>query len=122
MFKKEALIEQEKISANTGENIGVELGAKFIKDYYDRYNESGSYFVGRNILEEILGQPSCIGVKIFKGLDENGKKVYVLAGVDHEGHEILKITTVAPDGSMSVNDGVVADRGKDLGWLGDLIR
>jgi hypothetical protein len=117
MFKKEALIEQEGISASTGENIGYELGAKFVKDYCDKYNEAGAHFVGRNIIEEILAQPGCIGIKIFKALNEKGEKTYVLTGVDQQGLEILEITTVSPDGSIINKEGIVADRNPQKEWF-----
>jgi hypothetical protein len=116
MFKKEALIEKERISASSGENIGVELGAKFIKDYCDKYNEAGAHFVGRNIIEEILAQPGCIGIKIFKALNEKGEKTYVLTGVDQQGVEMLEITTVSPDGSVRTKEGIVADRNDIDAW------
>jgi DhnA family fructose-bisphosphate aldolase class Ia len=109
--------EEVRLDANVGEHIGYELGAKMIKDYYDKYQEGGAHFVGRNIIEKILSQPDCIGIKIFKGLNEEGKKTYVLTGVNSEGQPILEITAVNPNGEMKIEEGIVADRKTFTGWV-----
>jgi hypothetical protein len=119
MLKKEALIEQ-KLHAGIGEHIGYELGAKMVKDYCDKYQEAGAQFVGRNILEQILAQPGCIGIKIFKALNESGEKTYVLTGVDQQGHEMFEVTTVAPNGELNKKEGIVADRNGSTGWFDDI--
>jgi len=116
MLKKEALIEEKTLHANIGEHIGYELGAKMVKDYYDKYQEAGSQFVGRNILDQILAQPGCIGIKIFKALNEAGEKTYVLTGVNQEGQEMLEVTAVNPFGEIKKQEGIVADRNQRDGW------
>lgn len=117
MLKKEALIEQKQLHANVGEHIGYELGAKMIKDYYDKFQEAGSQFVGRNILDQILAQPGCIGIKIFKALNEVGEKTYVITGVDQEGQLMLEVTAVNPNGEIKKAEGIVADRNERDGWV-----
>ncbi len=121
MLKKEALIEEKQLHANVGEHIGYELGAKMIKDYYDKYQEAGSQFVGRNILDQILAQPGCIGIKIFKALNEAGEKTYVLTGINQEGQVMLEVTAVNPDGEIKKSEGIVADRSGNQGWFDDVI-
>jgi hypothetical protein len=117
MLKKEALIAEKQLSANIGEHIGYELGAKMIKDYFDKYQEGGSQFVGRNILDQILAQPGCMGIKIFKALNEAGEKTYVLTGVNQEGNLMLEVTAVNPNGEMKKQEGIVADRNDQDGWV-----
>jgi len=121
MLKKEALIEEKNLHANIGEHIGYELGAKMVKDYCDKYQEAGSQFVGRNILDQILAQPGCIGIKIFKALNESGEKTYVLTGVNQEGQEMLEVTAVNPLGEIKKQEGIVADRNQRDGWFDDII-
>ena len=116
MLKKEALIEEKILHANIGEHIGYELGAKMVKDYCDKFQEAGSQFVGRNILDQILAQPGCIGIKIFKALNEAGEKTYVLTGVNQEGQEMLEVTAVNPFGEIKKQEGIVADRNERDGW------
>ncbi len=121
MLKKEALIEEKNLHANIGEHIGYELGAKMVKDYCDKYQEAGSQFVGRNILDQILAQPGCIGIKIFKALNEVGEKTYVLTGVNQEGQEMFEVTAVNPFGEIKKQEGIVADRNGGAGWFDDVI-
>jgi hypothetical protein len=118
MLKKEVLIEaQPQLHPAIGEHIGYELGAKMVKDYFDKYNECDTQFVGKNILLEILSQPDCIGIKIFKGLNEKGNMKYVFVGLNSDGKEILEITAVNPHGELSTKEGIVADKGAErLGW------
>jgi hypothetical protein len=117
MLQKEVLIEQKALHAGVGEHIGYELGAKMVKDYADKYNEFGSQFVGRNILDQILAQPGCVGVKIFNAVNESGCKTYVLVGVNNEGNEMFHVTTVSPSGEISREEGIVADRSGNDGWF-----
>jgi hypothetical protein len=116
MLQKEVLIEEKTLHAGIGEHIGYELGAKMVKDYYDKYQEAGAHFVGRNIIEQILAQPGCIGIKFFKALNEQGEKTLVLTGVNQEGSEMFEITTVTPHGEIRKNEGIVADKTGNLGW------
>jgi hypothetical protein len=121
MLKKEALIEEKNLHANIGEHIGYELGAKMVKDYYDKYQEAGSQFVGRNILDQILAQPGCIGIKIFKALNEIGEKTYVLTGVSQDGQPMFDVTAVNQNGEIKKQEGIVADRNGGAGWFDDVI-
>lgn len=120
MQNQETVKNEPIMHANVGEHIGYELGAKMIKDYYDTYNEAGSQFVGRNIIERILQQPGCIGIKIFKALNEQGEKTYVLTGVDCNGKTMLELTAVNPQGELNKHEAIIADRNINSGWW-DLI-
>jgi len=117
MLKKEQILEEKAaISAATGEHIGYELGAKMIKDHFDKFQMPGAQFVGRNILEQILAQPGCIGVKIYNALNEKGERTYVITGTDSTGNDILTITAVTPEGILEKSEGIVADRAISGGW------
>jgi hypothetical protein len=118
MLKKEQLIEEKaSISVSTGEHIGYELGAKMIKDHFDKFQMPGAQFVGRNILEQILSQPGCIGIKIYNALNEKGERTYVLTGADSNGKDILTITAVSPEGILEKSEGIVADKNVGGGWF-----
>jgi hypothetical protein len=118
MLKKEVLIDEKmKLDANVGEHIGYELGIKMVKDYCDKYNEAGAQFVGRNIIEQILQQPGCIGINIYKALNENGEKTYVLVGMNQEGQPMFDITAVNPNGEIKKQEGIVADRNGSVSWF-----
>ena len=118
MLNKETTIREEKVlDANVGEHIGYELGAKMIKDYFDQHQETGYQFIGRNIIEKILAQPGCIGINLFRALNENGEKTLVITGVNEIGKPIIEITAVNPEGEINKIEGIVADRNKEVpGW------
>jgi hypothetical protein len=88
-----------------------------VKDYYDAFGEGGAQFVGKNILQQILAQPGCIGLNIYKALNEKGEKTYVLVGLDKSNNPILEITSVNTNGILEQQEGIVADRNFGLGWF-----
>lgn len=111
---KENLLVDETV----GEHIGYDLGVKMVKDYYDTFGEGGAQFVGKNILQDILSQPGCIGINIYKALNEKGEKTYVLVGLDKYNNPILEIPAVNSNGQLTEIEGIVADRNKVVpGWF-----
>jgi len=123
MLKSNVEIQENKmLDENVGEHIGYDLGVKMVKDYFNVYAEGGAQFVGRNIIEQILGQPDCIGINIYKGLNEKAEKTYVLVGIDKENKPIINYSTVEIDGSLSKKEGIVADRNFGLGWFDTTFR
>lgn len=118
MLKSDVKIQDRLVDESVGEHIGYDLGVKMVKDYYDQFGEGGAQFVGRNILEQILQQPGCIGINIYKALNEKGDKTYVLVGLDKENEPILEITAVNLNGEIKKQEGIVADRNKVVqGWF-----
>jgi hypothetical protein len=114
--------EQNLVDETVGEHIGYDLGVKMVKDYFDKYGEGGAQCVGKNIIEDIISQPGCIGINIYKGLNEKGAKTYVLVGLDKENNPILNYSAVNVDGQIKSNEGIVADRNFGLGWFEDIIK
>lgn len=114
-----AIVEKNEFNEQVGEHIGYDLGVKMVKDYADRFNECGAQFVGKNILEQIIKQPGCVGINIYKALNEQGQKTYVLVGMDQCGNPILELTAVNPQGELNKSEGIVADRNKPVGWFLD---
>lgn len=111
MTKKNVLVqESDALHVNIGEHIGLEQGAKMVKDYYDTFGENSCHFVGRNIIEKILAQPDCIGIKMYKALNAKGAQTYVFVGVDNNGKAILEYTSVNDGGNLSKEIGLVANK------------
>ena len=119
MLKSNVEIKDEKLLDETvGEHIGYDLGVKMVKDYFAEYGEGNAQFVGKNILEEILSQPECIGINIYKALNEKKEKTYVLVGIDKNNCPILQNTSISVNGLMESHEGIVADRNKVVqGWF-----
>ncbi len=109
---KGKVIEQPKgYSAEVGENIGYEKGAKMIKTYYDQNQDDVlAHFMGRNIIEEMLAQPGAIGIRMFHAVNEIGLKQMVLVAADANGQNILNYTTIGENGEIIRKKGIVADK------------
>ena len=98
--------------AAVGEDIGPELGAKMVKDFQDMYpNENPWVFTGKDILQKILTQPDCQGIRFYNAIDELGQKTLVSVGIDSEGEIISNYSTISLNGQMVKESGIVADRG-----------
>ncbi len=97
--------------SSIGEEIGQELGAEFVVSFREKYpNEAVSYQVGRNIIDQILAQPGCVGLRFYNALNEDGQKTLVYVGVDAAGKDLVKSTVILTDGSMATQNRIVADR------------
>ncbi|GAB2651447.1 hypothetical protein GCM10027036_00230 [Flavihumibacter cheonanensis] len=97
--------------AAVGEDIGPELGAKMVKDFQDAFpNENPWLFCGKDIIQKILNQPDCSGIRFYHALDENGNKTLVSVGIDSTGNIIDKITVIDPSGNIAKYPAIVADR------------
>ena len=57
----------------TAASQGTELGAMFPREVYDR----------------LLAQPGCAGIRMYYGLDDQGKSAMVLVGVDKDGNDMV---------------------------------
>lgn len=100
-----------KSVALIGEEISHELGAKMVKDYQDTYaNDTTCYQIGRNIIDEILGQPGCVGIRFYNAINELGQKTLVYVGVDQQNNPIYEYTVVSSTGTLSSVRAIVADR------------
>lgn len=122
MTKKDIqVLQHQRLHENIGEDVGLEMGAKMVKDYYDRYGENSIHFVGRNILEKMLAQPNCTGINMYKALNSKGEQTYVFVGVDNQGKSILEYSVINDNGTLTKEIGMIANRflprDPDEGWF-----
>lgn len=103
--------------AQIGEHIGLELGTKMVKDFFDAYpGLAFGHTIGKEIVQKLLSQPDCNGITIYPALNEAGKPTLVFAGVDAQGKTILSYPIVSSDGSLDFEEGMIVDRIKTGGW------
>lgn len=97
--------------AAIGEEIGLELGTQMVKSYQQANpSDVHSYLIGRNIIDQILAQPGCVGIQFYNAINEKGEKTLVYVGVDQAGKAILEFKVVNEAGALSNETGIVADR------------
>lgn len=107
MLQKELLT---KDYAAVGGEISIETATEMTKAYVESYpNENRSYHIGRNVIEKILTQPGCVGMRFYYGLNAEGRKTLVYVGLDANGNDLVKQTMITENGVMMSEEGVVAD-------------
>ncbi len=89
--------------ASIGEEIGLELGTQMVKGYQQANpSDVHSYLIGRNIIDQILAQPGCVGIKFYNAYNENGDKTLVYVGVDQDGKAIIEFKVVSINGHLNL--------------------
>ncbi|MEO8415033.1 MAG: hypothetical protein ABI472_15300 [Ginsengibacter sp.] len=98
-----------------GENIGLSEGSKLVNAFKAANPEATEgYYIGRNILEQIIAQPGCVGINFRKCLTNLNEEHLVYTGVDAEGKDILEYSVVTNTGDIVRQDAIVAD--KTMWW------
>ena len=106
---KNAILETRNL-AEVGEDIGLAEGTKLVNAFREANPDATpGYYIGRNILDQILNQPGCVGINFKKCLSENEEHL-VYTGVDADGKDILSYSVVTNTGDVVKQNGIVADR------------
>ena len=77
-----------------GAPINLEQGASWTANYRRNAvadadgNVVKAHFYGREILQKLLDQERCMGIRIYFGRDEKGQKQLVLVGADADGKDM----------------------------------
>ena len=89
-------------NGSEGEAIALSEAAALTANYRESQGDTTgtvkAHFFGRDILQNILDQENCVGIRMYYGLDENGGRQLVLVGVDQAGQDM--------------ENGLVADRSR----------
>lgn len=54
-------------------------------------NQTKAHFMGKDILQDILDQEGCEGIRVYYGIDTNGEKQMVFVGADSNEEDILDL-------------------------------
>jgi len=96
--------------AEVGEDIGLAEGMQLVKAFREANPDAtNGYYIGRNILEQILAQPGCVGINFRKCLTNMSEEHLVYTAVDAEGKDILSYAVVNQTGDITRQDAIVAD-------------
>ena len=76
--------------AKIGGPIELEKVRKWTQNYR-RMNDKDTtaHLFGRKVIEKLLAQKDCQGIRMHYCIDDTGKKQLVLSGVDHNGKDQL---------------------------------
>lgn len=102
---------ETKTIAEVGEDIGLTEGVQLINAFKQANPDATpGYYIGRNIIEQILSQPGCVGINFRKCLTNLNEEHLVYTGVDADGKDILQYSVVTNTGDVVKQNAIVADR------------
>ncbi len=108
-MQKELLTKKDV--ATIGEEISHEMAADFVGAYHQANpNDVTGYTIGRTIIDQILAQPGCVGMRFYNALNEAGQKTLVYVAVDASGNDLIQKVVVENGGKLSSVPTIVADR------------
>src|SRR3989338_254636 len=72
--------------------ISLDTASQMTKAYRDA-NHGGriAHFFGRDILEEILAQEECMGIRMYYGINEDGDRELILVGANASENDLLDL-------------------------------
>jgi len=75
-----------------GGAITLKQGAALTAEYRRKNpGETIAHFFGREILQDLLNQEGCMGIRIYYGLDGDGNKELVLVGADANKNDLTDL-------------------------------
>jgi hypothetical protein len=84
-------------NGSEGEAISLNEAATMTSAYRSANpNATRGHFAGSSILNNILTQSGCVGIRTYYGIDSSGQKQLVMVGVDASGNDMTS--------------GIIADR------------
>lgn len=77
-------------NGNEGARITLNEASKLTKNYRDQagLDPTLSHYVGGNLIQSILDQVGCVGLRTYYAIAEDGKKQLVFVGVDQEENDL----------------------------------
>lgn len=76
-------------TGNEAERFPLETSAVWTANYR-KANPNGikAHFFGMNIINEILAQDGCVGIRCYYALDEKGVQQMIMVGADREENDL----------------------------------
>ncbi|MEO1053204.1 MAG: hypothetical protein AAFX87_21405 [Bacteroidota bacterium] len=94
-----------------GKPIDLRKAKRWTKRYREQCRENGeknpikAHFFGCDIINDILAEEGCKGIRIYYGLNDDGEKQLLLVGAKADHNNILPSEVGGKDGAS----GIIAD-------------
>ncbi len=79
-------------TGNEAEEFPLDIAAEWTRNYRDTIQpgDAISHFFGKEIIQRILDQEGCMGIRIYYALDENGKKQLITVGANSKEDDLYE--------------------------------
>lgn len=78
-------------NGSEGEEITLTEAAGMTANYREENpNETKGHFMGKTLIQAILDQTDCVGIRIYYGIDDEGNKELILVGVDENEDDLYE--------------------------------
>lgn len=79
-------------NGNEGEEITLTTAAGWTANYRNQMSTGDplGHFFGKNHYNNILEQTGCVGIRNYNGIDDDGKKVLIMVGVDEDENDMVE--------------------------------
>jgi hypothetical protein len=89
----------ELFNSEVGDPMDLEMARQWAANYRDKNpDDTRGHFFGSEIIQQILAEDGCVGIRIYYALDEKGEKKLLLVGVDGAGNNLLPLEGASLDG------------------------
>lgn len=99
-----------KLSPDVGKPISKKTASKWIRKHTEKHPEKDAiraHFFGSDIINQLLQQNECVGIRIYYATNEEGVKQLLLVGAREDG------TNIWPAGDEDENEssaaGIIVD-------------
>lgn len=79
------------LNGTEGEIITLAEGAAMTKQWRNSNPNGNAVFYGKDILNQLLKQSGCVGIRFHFAIDSDGKNTLVLTGVDANENDLLSL-------------------------------
>jgi hypothetical protein len=79
-------------TGNEAEEFPLETAAEWTANYRATCAPGAplAHFFGKNIIQQILDQEGCMGIRIYYAKDETGKKQLIIVGADSKENDLYE--------------------------------
>lgn len=79
-------------TGNEAEEFPLETAAEWTRNYQATINQGDtvSHFFGRDIIERILAQEGCMGIRVYYALDDNDNKQMIMVGANADENDLYE--------------------------------
>jgi hypothetical protein len=91
-----------------GSQITLKQGAAMTANFRNKFpNDTKGHFFGKDILNIILSQSACMGIRFYQGINNYGELSLVIVGVDSNENDLLNfigdVSTPCPNNCDKLN-------------------